>query len=530
MPLPSLRLSPRLSLLLLPLLTHAALSPSRLTRPAARPASAAAPRMLAPTPAPATEHSLLPALPRASPSPLPLRIDGQWYDLRPYADAHPGGRWLLEYACGRDVTALFHAIHLRDHSKAAAALLRLPTLAASSLPLPSRPGLGAAQLDAEAALQGEYVFSLSTPAPSAAPLPPIASPLRAELAAMLRRRFPTRGAAKATAAHWARTALAAAATAWCWAGWLRGDVALTLLLPAVHWALIAHTVHEATHGNLSEDPAVNFWAQFTAHPICFNVFVWIPQHLLSHHQYTNDHQHDVDVHHFAPALLSAAQADARGPAEGQRGFNQGWTFVWKAFLTTLGTSVLQPLRTLLDKPTPNFDANITPVPAAVSKRTLWLSVLPSLLVLLYPLVAFVPHAPLLGFFLEVWPWVGMSIIFTSMTQVSHVQAATQPRAAPPGGLDCWTKQQIHTSLDYSTDDRIVTALSAGLNAQSLHHAMPSVGCAHFADMYEEYQEICERHGVEIRKSRNVLTAVREMLEYIFENNDPQRTTKQEHRS
>ena len=62
---------------------------------------------------------------------------------------------------------------------------------------------------------------------------------------------------------------------------------------------------------------------------------------------------------------------------------------------------------------------MTPVPAAVSKRTLWLSVVPSLLVLLYPLLAWVPKAPLLGLWLWLWPWVGMSLIFTIMTQVSH---------------------------------------------------------------------------------------------------------------
>ena len=51
---------------------------------------------------------------------LPLRIDGQWYDLGDWADDHPGGRWLLEYARGRDVTALFHAIHMRNDALAQA--------------------------------------------------------------------------------------------------------------------------------------------------------------------------------------------------------------------------------------------------------------------------------------------------------------------------------------------------------------------------------------------------------------------------
>ena len=75
------------------------------------------------------------------------------------------------------------------------------------------------------------------------------------------------------------------------------------MLPLAQWLLAVHTVkHEATYGGaLSLSPSINCWAQFTAHPILFNVYVWIPQHVLSHHQYANDPQHDVDVHHFAAA-------------------------------------------------------------------------------------------------------------------------------------------------------------------------------------------------------------------------------------
>ena len=461
---------------------------------------------------------------------LPLRIDGNWYDLTEWADEHPGGRWLLEYARGRDVTALFHAIHMKNDQKASAALSRLPTLEASALPLPSKPCPFPTEQAEQGTLQGEYVLAglYGTAPPEEPPLPPINSALRDDLRAMLRREFPTPASSKASAAHWVRTILALVGTLGCWAGWAQGSALACLLLPFVHWVLIAHTVHEATHGNLHTDPRINFWAQFTSHPICFNVFVWIPQHLLSHHQYTNDYLHDVDCHHFAPALISDAQPKfyAKPPEPGKKAFNEGWTFVWKGFLTTLGTSILQPLRSLTEKPTPNYDVNVTPVPAAVSKRALWLSVLPSLLVLLYPLVVWVPQAPLLGLWLLAWPWVGMSLIFTTMTQVSHVQKLTQPSQADS---PCWTSRQIHASLDYSlgegtsmAEKQLVTALAAGLNAQSLHHAMPTLSCAHFPRVYAEYASICERHGVAIRQSENVGTAVREMLEYVFENNEPQR--------
>ena len=434
------------------------------------------------------------------------------------------GRWLLEYARGRDVSALFHSIHLRSGELSNRALKRLPRLDASHAAVPSEPVEAPSQLVMQPPDQGPFVLDLLGEASTLAeaPVPHIDSPLRRDLQAMLQREFRTQASTKATPGHWARTILALVGTLACWAGWAQGSALACLLLPFIHWVLIAHTVHEATHGNLSTNQHINFWAQFTSHPICFNVFVWIPQHLLSHHQYTNDHRHDVDCHHFAPAMISDEQPPM---TPSMTPFNEAWTFVWKGFLTTLGTCILQPLRTLLDKPTPNYDINVTPVPAAVSKRTLWLSVLPSFLVLLYPLVAFVPHAPLLGLWLTLWPWVGMSIIFTTMTQVSHVQAQTQPSFDEQRDERCWTARQITTSLDYSMgrqasrlESSVVTALCAGLNAQSLHHAMPLVGCAHFPRIYDEYAAICDKHGLEVRTGRHFGTAVAEMYEYMFANN------------
>lgn len=52
---------------------------------------------------------------------------GVAYDLTPYLDRHPGGRWLLNLAVGRDATALFESYHLRPEV-AVAHLKRLPVL------------------------------------------------------------------------------------------------------------------------------------------------------------------------------------------------------------------------------------------------------------------------------------------------------------------------------------------------------------------------------------------------------------------
>ena len=140
--------------------------------------------------------------------------------------------------------------------------------------------------------------------------------------------------------------------------------------------------------------------------------------------------------------------------------------------------------------------------------------LPSFFVLLYPLVfgGLLGGAPSAGAWIlaQVWPWVGMSVIWTLMTQTSHVQEACQ--VGEGGGGDCWTAGQVSTALDYSVGQPLATALTAGLNNQGMHHAMPAVSMAHFPDMYDEYEAICRRHGVEPRQTRDLASASAEMFE------------------
>ena len=126
---------------------------------------------------------------------LPLRIDGEWYDARHYAEtAHAGGRWLVEYARGRDVSFLFKSIHSLNEEKARNALLKLPKIAEPHDAAPYGFALGEEPDEVE-----------------------IDSPLRKELRALVRRRFGTDpDAAKATPGQWLRIGLFGALTASAW--------------------------------------------------------------------------------------------------------------------------------------------------------------------------------------------------------------------------------------------------------------------------------------------------------------------------
>ena len=263
-----------------------------------------------------------PVLQRKQQRPIHVKVSGRWYDVTAWAAKHPGGRYVLEWADGYDITGAFHTIHLFGSRSATDILARMPTanLTARTQPLAEFPAIDSAPASEQARTgmdtfmeRGERVIQLSSPPVTlgqASAMPPVAaarglawqadgvggrseptvgdSAIKRELEELLHRHFDSPAAYKATPEHWLRIAGAFALFAVCFAGWARGSLPETLLLPFAQWLLFSPTVHESSHSTLSTNPWVNYAASFCGLPYIYNPFIWWPQHILSHHQYTND--------------------------------------------------------------------------------------------------------------------------------------------------------------------------------------------------------------------------------------------------
>ena len=299
--------------------------------------------------------------------PLHVKIDAKWYDVSAWADSHPGGRYALEWADGHDITGAFHTIHLFSGSKASDILKRLPEGHAASarvLPQIDRQVGHGRPTGMDAFMNGgERVVQLVSPVASRVPAPvEVAaasdlswqqghqgeyvlgqSSLKDDLEKLLHKHFDSPADYKATPEHWLRIASAICVWVACFAGWLQCDTASTLLLPFAQWLVFSPTVHEASHSTLSTKPWVNKAMAFCGLPFIYHPYVWWPQHILSHHQYTNDDALDVDLHHLRPSRLHPGCE----PDKSASGFN----FIFKGYFSTMGMAVLWPLRNLQRKST-----------------------------------------------------------------------------------------------------------------------------------------------------------------------------------
>ena len=122
----------------------------------------------------------------------------------------------------------------------------------------------------------------------------------------------------------------------CFCGWVQCSTPATLVLPFAQWLVFSPVVHEASHSTLSTSPAVNRAMAFCGLPWVYHPYIWWPQHILSHHQYTNDDALDVDLHHLRPARLHPG-CEVDGSAS-------GFNFIFKGYFSTLGMAALWPLR------------------------------------------------------------------------------------------------------------------------------------------------------------------------------------------
>ena len=490
-----------------------------------------------------------PAKAPANMQPLLVRIDGRWYDVAGWADKHPGGRYVLEWADGFDITGAFHTIHLFGGKTASSVLKALPEVAEASLTAgesvpPILPKVDRVPMEAQAPTTmdafmnvGERVVQLVSPPayatgdPRALPRPtvpasglswqqPVAtvaeSDFKHDLKALLHRHFASPADYKATPEHWARIGGAFVLWLVCLVGWVQASIPATLVLPFAQWLLFSPTVHEASHSTLSTNPAVNKAAALCGLPFIYNPYIWWPQHILSHHQFTNDDALDVDLHHLRPSRLHpGCETDSTA---------SGFNFIFKGYFSTLGMAVLWPIRNLQQKSTGRWYENlITPTPAALEPTEFQFSLLPVGFVLVWPwlLVLSGQVNALEGFLLWLYPWAVTGAIWTVMTQVSHVQEDCQQ--PPTGAPDDYFRWQVESAVDYSIGSELVPKLTATLNLQSMHHVMPSVCGCHFAGLYDEYAQICERHGVRLNTRKDLSDAWRTAIARVFELSSPELT-------
>jgi fatty acid desaturase len=448
-------------------------------------------------------------------------IHGRDYNLTEFVPRHPGGATAICLGRGRDCTRLFETYHVwgENHRK---------ILAKYAI-----PSTGGSEADALLPLPGD-------------------GPFVADLKGMLRAHFKAaKGKAKRLSHHatYSHVALCFVFLMISFtSGYLycSGRSALAgVLWPVFAWLFGANVSHDCSHQAFSSRPWVNDLGVLAASPLLFGPSTWTAQHIVAHHTQTNnpavDGTGDPDLLHFyLPFKLSPMFAYKKflrnHPADAVlQGIDKGFhffAFVVSWFFGTFDLSFVHPICALFGITAMGPHVERLRMVTGCTTRMMLMNVVHVVVTLFCAWSIFCSW----GGSLDTWssfawgvgcaffPWAQSSIYFMIITQVSHQQPETQlaedalAKTEAEHGLpqDAFLRGQVTTSTDYSISSRFWGIISAGLNAQSLHHVFPGICSCHFRDLYPAFEDICRKHSIKMSRRRNLGHALYTMCKYQFE--------------
>jgi fatty acid desaturase len=388
---------------------------------------------------------------------------GQTLDLEEFKKNHPGGDLALLLGEERDCTRLFEQYHCRNPSNQTV-------------------------LKQLAAQQGKEIN------------PTIQDPFQQDVLQMA---YDHKGGYTASGPKLAFLSILGLALVGTWIGWACGSWFACFLLPFLIWVFGVNIVHDAAHFALCDSPWLNELLATLASPLLFNTVFWYLEHNLSHHTHTNEIGKDIDVHHGAPHVRLHSSSTWTPSNQ----FQIIMVAVLQFLNSPISETVVYPLLVLFKHPiATTFFGSYDSFLARVMPYT----VLQFVFVAAFFLIPFLLFKKSKAIAFVAIPYVIVSLLFMTITQVSHIQEETQP--AKPN--ENWMRQMVESSMDYSQDSDFWSLVTGGLNMQSLHHCLPAVDSSHLMTLYPKFRAICEKHGVKIHQAPSLWAAIVQYWSHI----------------
>jgi fatty acid desaturase len=273
--------------------------------------------------------------------------------------------------------------------------------------------------------------------------------------------------------------------------------------------------HDASHGALSSKPCVNAFFSYGADWIGSCRWIWLQQHVLWHHPYTNIHGKDQDSQSAEPAIVfhdySASSSKSDPPSSPLLKFQHlatniilmfyGPSIVYNVkYLTSLRHSDLVPL-------------SVSSGPYMRAQRpTVWaLRLWYMLRIVLAPWVLTGRQLLVSAVLVNVVCGSILTFVFVVSHNFEGVDRDPVPAnggAAPP----CWYKLQAETSSTYG--GAMAGLLTGGLNFQIEHHLFPRVSSWNYPLLHPVIKDCCKRHGVQYSYFPSLASNMLSMLKYM----------------
>jgi fatty acid desaturase len=260
-----------------------------------------------------------------------------------------------------------------------------------------------------------------------------------------------------------------------------------------------HVGHDGGHFAVSRIPFINDLAVWCISWLS-NPIIWQHQHTYAHHSFTNQSDHDPDLHHFHQ-LIRLSKHERLTVLRKKQVYAM---YVFFAFaFTTFGTCYWHAWRFIVERSM----HGIAPwSDRKNSSRTIGLFCHMIVYTTIIILVPFFVHETFASAFVAVLVQVVSSgMMFALASQVGHLtemklnQGDDKKLKRRTEAIQSWGADQVEVSNNFDPQSAASFYLTGGLSLQIEHHLFPSLNHCHLRIIQPIVEQTCAEYNVEYKK-------------------------------
>ena len=274
--------------------------------------------------------------------------------------------------------------------------------------------------------------------------------------------------------------------------------------------------HDGGHFAVSRYAAVNDYAVWGMSFLC-NPIMWQHQHTYAHHSYTNDFDHDPDVHHFDMFL----RYHKRFAPHARYSHQISRAYVLLAFcFTVFGQCYYIPIRFILER-------SLYGVTNWSDRNRLSRSILLFVHFIAYSCVImalpfFVYESSWIAGIAALTPMIVSGLLFAFCSQIGHVTEMCafgegndiDESKKHPIARGSWAVHQIESTNDFCPQSSFWHLIANGLSLQVEHHLFPGINHCHLMLLQPVVEKTCQEYGINYKKYSSWSAVVDDMFNYL----------------
>ncbi|MAN58428.1 MAG: acyl-CoA desaturase [Flavobacteriaceae bacterium] len=290
-------------------------------------------------------------------------------------------------------------------------------------------------------------------------------------------------------------------------GW--SQILLTIVMGVGMAGVGMNVMHDANHGSYSSKKWINKLLGSSIYILAGNVYNWQVQHNVLHHTYTNIHGHDEDLD--AGRIIRFSEHAKWRRFHKFQHYYSIFLYGLLTFNWMLTADFKQTKRYLSKKlsygkmPKPVMQWSVLLITKAIY-ISIWIII---------PLIVLdiAWWKTLLGFFIMHYT---AGLILSIVFQLAHVVEDTiMPLPSETGTMNnTWAIHQLFTTVNFSTNNKIVNWFTGGLNHQVEHHIFPNISHVHYSKIAEIVKQTARECNLPYNEYKTTRKAIIAHFRYL----------------